>query len=95
MEKLQITENMRTILATLQEATNDMTAEDVANKTGLSTKAVNATFNRIASEALGLGERVKATLDLGDCKTKDVKILRLTEKGKALDLHNDIVIKVK
>lgn len=95
MEKLQITENMRTILATLQGATDDMTAEDVANATGLSTKAVNATFNRIASEELGLGERVKATLDLGDCKTKDVKLLRLTEKGKALNLHEDIVIKVK
>lgn len=95
MDKITITENMRMILNVLQKATNDMTAEDVANATGLSTKAVNATFNRIASEELGLGERVKATLDLGDCKTKDVKLLRLTEKGKALDLHNDIVIKVK
>lgn len=93
--KLQITENMRSILATLQKATEPMTADDVAQATGLSTKSVNASFNRIASEALGLGYRKVATQDLGDCKTKDVKLLMLTEKGQKLDLHTEIVIKVK
>jgi hypothetical protein len=72
-----------------------MTAEDVAAKTGLTTKSVNASFNRIASEALGLGFREAATQDLGDCKTKDVKLLKLTDAGKALNLKEDIVIKVK
>ena len=94
MEKIQITENMRNIIAVLQ-SNEPMTAEDVAEKTGLSTKSVNASFNRIASEALNLGYREVAIKDLGDCKTKDVKLLKLTEKGQNLNLKEDIVIKVK
>lgn len=95
MEKIQITENMRVILKVLQAATNPMTADDVAKETGLSTKSVNACFNRLASDKLGLGTRRQATLDLGDCKTKDVKFLELTDKGQQLNLNEDITIKVK
>ena len=94
-DKIRITENMRTILNTLQNATEPMTAADVAAVTGLSVKSVNASFNRIASEELGLGMREVATQDLGDCKTKDVKLLKLTEAGQRLNLKEDIVIKVK
>lgn len=95
MEKISITENMRTIITILQEAQTPMTADEIAEKAGLSTKSVNASFNRIASEALGLGYREKVTKDLGDCKTKDVKVLALTQAGKDLNLREDIVIKVK
>lgn len=94
-EKIQVTENMRTILRILQASTEPMTAEDVAKEAGLTAKSVNASFNRIANEALGLGYRDVKTLDLGDCKTKDVKVLKLTSKGKNLNLNEDITIKVK
>ena len=95
-EKMVITENTRAIIAALQEAGDaPLTAEDVAERTGLGVKTVNASFNRIKSEAIGCGYREAATQDLGDCRVKEVKLLRLNEKGMALDLNKDVVIKVK
>lgn len=95
MEKIQITENMRNIIAVLQSATEPMTADDIAEKTGLTTKSVNASFNRIQNEKIGLGYREPAVQELGEGKIKEVKLLKLTEKGKSLNLKEDIVIKVK
>ena len=93
MEKVSVTENMRVIFDALQKATEPMTAEDIAAVSGLGIKSVNASFNRIVK--LGYGIREVATQDLGECRTRDVKILKLTPEGEALDLHNGIVIKVK
>ncbi|MCF0124562.1 MAG: hypothetical protein HUJ68_02190 [Clostridia bacterium] len=62
----------------------DITANDVAEALGLSSRQVNGIFTG-GIQRKGLGVREDAEIKLEDGSLKKVKFLKLTEEGAALD----------
>lgn len=69
-------------------ATENITASDIAEGTGLEIKSVNGIVTS-AFQKKGLMERVPAEIEVinekGEKAHKAVKFIRLTEEGKAFD----------
>ena len=62
----------------------DLTAADVASALGIEKRSVDGAFTS-ALQRKGYGERIPAEIELEDGTHKAVKILKLTEAGKAFD----------
>ena len=65
-------------------ADKDITAQDIADATGLGVKSVNGIVTS-AFQRKGLMERVSAEIECEDGTHKTVKFIRLTEAGLAFD----------
>lgn len=62
----------------------DITAADIAAGTGLDVKVVNGSVTS-AFQKKGLMERIPAEVELEDGTHKAVKLIRLTDAGRAFD----------
>ena len=81
--------NTKKIFTYLQSlsANDNVTAQDVADALGLADKrTVDGSFTS-AIQKKGLGIRVTAEVELEDGTHKQVKFLKLTEAGRALDVN--------
>jgi len=83
-------ENTKKVITYLQglDATDNVTAADVADALGLEKRSVDGIFTS-AIQRKQLGERVEAEIELADGTHKKVKFLKLTEAGRALDVNAD------
>lgn len=79
-------ENTKKVFEYLKGIGNDnVTAADVADALGLEKKSVDGIFTS-AIQKKGYGIRVPAEVELEDGSHKQVKFLKLTDDGMALDL---------
>lgn len=62
----------------------DFTAQDIANATGLEVKSVNGIVTS-AFQKKGLMVRIPAEAELEDGTHKAIKLIRLTDEGRAFD----------
>lgn len=62
----------------------DMTAADIAAGTDLEVKSVNGIVTS-AFQKKGLMERIPAEMELADGTHKPIKLIRLTDAGRAFD----------
>ena len=62
----------------------DMTAADIATGTGLETKQVNGIVTS-AFQKKGLMERIPAEIETENGTHKPIKLIRLTDLGRAFD----------
>lgn len=62
----------------------NVTANDIAEALGLSPKSVNGIITQ-AFQKKGLMERIPAEIENADGTHKAVKLIKLTEEGKAFD----------
>lgn len=84
---MALTENSRKVydfVKAAQEAGDKITAQDIADGTGLTTKQVNGSVTA-AFQKKELMERVESVIEVEEGKHKTVKFIRLTEKGMAFD----------
>lgn len=83
-------ENTKKVIKYLQglDATDNVTAADVADALGLEKRSVDGIFTS-AIQRKSFGERVEAEIELEDGTHKKVKFLKLTEAGRALDVDAD------
>lgn len=80
-----MSENSKRVLNFLKENDGvDLTAADVASALGIEKRSVDGAFTS-ALQRKGYGERIPAEIELEDGTHKAVKILKLTEAGKAFD----------
>ena len=80
-----MSENSKRVLNLLKENDGvDLTAADVASALGIEKRSVDGAFTS-ALQRKGYGERIPAEIELEDGTHKAVKILKLTEAGKAFD----------
>ena len=77
--------NTKAVFEYLKNTTDNVTAADVAEALGLEVKSVNGIFTS-AIQKKGYGVRVPAEVELEDGSHKQVKFLKLTPEGTALDL---------
>lgn len=80
-----LTENAKKLLTYFQDSTDDVTVHDVADATGLAVNSITGTFNSFVKK--GWAERIPAEIELEDGTHKAVKLLRLTDAGKAVDVN--------
>ena len=82
---MAMSENSKRVLNLLKENDGvDLTAADVASALGIEKRSVDGAFTS-ALQRKGYGERIPAEIELEDGTHKAVKILKLTEAGKAFD----------
>ena len=82
---MAMSENSRKVLSYLQNLGDaNVTSEDVADALGLTKKSVDGTFTS-AIQRKGLGVRVPAEVELADGTHKQVKFLKLNDKGVSFD----------
>ena len=82
---MAMSENSKRVLNFLKENDGvDLTAADVASAFGIEKRSVDGAFTS-ALQRKGYGERIPAEIELEDGTHKAVKILKLTEAGKAFD----------
>lgn len=82
---MAMSENSKRVLKYLQENDGvDLTAADVAAALNVEKRSVDGAFTS-AIQRKGYGERIPAEIELEDGTHKAVKILKLTEAGKAFD----------
>ena len=82
---MAMSENSKRVLNFLKENDGvDLTAADVASALGIEKRSVDGAFTS-ALQRKGDGERIPAEIELEDGTHKAVKILKLTEAGKAFD----------
>jgi hypothetical protein len=81
-------ENTKKVITYLQglNATDNVTAADVADVLGLEKRSVDGIFTS-AIQRKGLGIREEAEIELDDGTHKKVKFLKLTDAGKAIDVN--------
>lgn len=79
-----LSEKAKALLTYFQENDGDVTVHDVSEAVGLPVNSITGTFNSFVKK--GWAERVPAEVELEDGTHKAVKILRLTEAGKAVDV---------
>ena len=78
-------ENTKSVLNYLKSVNgSDVTAADVADALGLEKRQVDGIFTS-ALQRKGFGVRVPAEIELEDGSHKQIKFLRLTDAGMALD----------
>ena len=92
---MALSENSKKVYEYVKEMDGEnITAADIADALGLSTKSVNGIVT-LAFQKKGLMVRVPAQIQINDAdgtKYKDVKFIKLTEAGKDFD-HNAVVEK--
>ncbi len=82
-------ENSKNVLNYLKNIGGaDVTAADIADALGLDKRQVDGIFTS-AIQRKGYGVRVPAEIELDDGSHKQVKFLKLTEAGMALDPDAD------
>ena len=82
---MAMSENSKRVLNFLKENDGvDLTAADVASALGIEKRSVDGAFTS-ALQRKGYGERIPAEIELEAGTHKAVKILKLTEAGKAFD----------
>ena len=82
---MAMSENSKRVLNFLKENDGvDLTAADVASALGIEKRSVDGAFTS-ALQRKGYGERIPAEIELEDGTHQAVKILKLTEAGKAFD----------
>lgn len=80
----KLSDNAKVILKGLQGLDGeDVTVHDLSEQIGLPVNSITGTFNSFVKK--GLGERVIAEVVMEDDTHKQVKFLKLTEAGMALD----------
>lgn len=81
-------ENTKKVITYLQGlgANDNVTATDVAEALDLEVRSVNGIFTS-AIQRKELGFREEAEIELDDGTHKQVKFLRLTDAGKAIDVN--------
>jgi hypothetical protein len=83
----KFSENSITVYDYVKDHANeDLTAQDIADGTGLSVKSVNGIVTS-AFQRRGLMERIPAEIELEDGTHKPVKIIKLTAEGKKIDVR--------
>lgn len=63
----------------------DFTAADIAEELGIDVKSVNGSFTA-GLQKKGYGMREEVEIATEDGSTKKIKLLRLTDEGRAFDL---------
>lgn len=63
----------------------DVTASDIAEGTGLTTATVNGIVTS-AFQRKGYMQRIPAEIELEDGSHKPIKLIKLTDEGKELDI---------
>ena len=85
---MALSENSKKVYEYVKEMDGEnITAADIADALGLSTKSVNGIVT-LAFQKKGLMVRVPAQIQINDAdgtKYKDVKFIKLTEAGKDFD----------
>lgn len=83
-------ENTKKVITYLQglNATDNVTAQDVADALGLEKRSVDGIFTS-AIQRKGFGVREEAEIELADGTHKKVKFLKLTDAGYAVDVNAD------
>lgn len=66
----------------------DLTAADIAEGTGLDVRVVNGSVTS-AFQKKGLMERIPAEIELEDGTHKAIKLIRLTDAGRAFEDKED------
>lgn len=80
----KFSENSITVYNYVREhEAEDLTAQDIADGTGLGVKSVNGIVTS-AFQRKDIMERVPAEIELADGTHKPVKIIKLTAKGKKI-----------
>ena len=83
----KFSENSITVYDYVKDHDNeDLTAQDIADGTGLAIKSVNGIVTS-AFQRGGLMERIPAEIELEDGTHKPVKIIKLTAEGKKIDVR--------
>ena len=83
----KFSENSITVYDYVKDHDNeDLTAQDIADGTGLAIKSVNGIVTS-AFQRRGLMERIPAEIELEDGTHKPVKIIKLTAEGKKIDVR--------
>lgn len=82
----KLSANARTVYDYVKsvDGTQDVTADDIAAATGVEKKSVNGIVTS-AFQKKGLMERIPAEIQLEDGTHKPVKLIRLTDEGRAFD----------
>lgn len=81
---MAMSENAVVVLNYLKQIKGaDVTANDVADATGLGVRSVVPIFTSMVKK--GLGERIEAEATLDDGTVKTVKLLKLTPEGMDFD----------
>lgn len=85
-----VSEKSLTVLNYLKEIGDaNVTAADIADALGMEVKTVNGVVTAGLARGKELAERIPAQIEVtddeGNKTTKDVKFIKLTEKGKAYD----------
>ena len=84
---MAMTYNTKVVFEYLQKHVGeDMTAADVAAAVGLEKRQIDGIFTS-AIQRKGYGVRVPAEVENPDGTHTPIKLLRLTDTGKALDLN--------
>lgn len=85
---MAMSENSKKVISYLQDlGDKNVTAPDVAGALGLSTQAVNGIFTS-AIQRKKYGERIPVEIELEDGTHKQVKLLKLTEAGRSLNVND-------
>ena len=79
-----LSEKAKALLTYFQENDGDVTVHDVAEAINMPVNSITGTFNSFVKK--GWAERVPAEIELEDGTHKAVKLLRLTEAGKGVDV---------
>lgn len=81
-------ENTKKVITYLQglNATDNVTAQDVADALGLEKRSVDGIFTS-AIQRKKFGVREEAEIELDDGTHKKVKFLKLTDAGRAIDVN--------
>ena len=86
---MAMSENSRKVIEYLRTVNGkDVTAADVAETLGLGKQSINGIFTS-AIQRKGFGFREEAEIELEDGTHQEVKYLRLTDEGMAVDLDAD------
>lgn len=84
---MAFSENSKKVYAFVRDNEGkDITAADIAEGTGLELKQVNGIVTS-AFQRKGLMKRTPAEIELEDGSHKAVKLVSLTEEGKAVDIN--------
>ena len=81
----KFSENAITVYEYVKEhEAEDLTAQDIADGTGLNVKTVNGIVTSAFQLRKEIMERIPAEIELEDGTHKPVKIIKLTAKGKGI-----------
>lgn len=83
---MAMSENSATVLRFLQGHNEGLTAQEIADATGLGVKQVNGIFTALQKKEFGYRTEEKVKVELEDGSTIEAKQLFLTEAGLNADV---------